>query len=717
LVEELEARLVLSGPQTNLTVPLDPVLDQYGDQIVTVQAYQDSMRWALGIFDTGAAALTFAAANQAKYKLMGMPIPIQAPGGARADGIGGPITGDVGKPPADGTGIMATGIDGAGMTWGADGPVFNPSFGQAAITPGIRAFVGTPTGSPDLPTITGMPIMKGGSSSHPGPYAALINMGGASLSFPGLSVSLPGLSFVEPGTQLSSQPGTTNVVQVPLSFVGGDDQTFNGVTEAGSPAQADVSLVKGTAKIGGQTFVFDTGAQMTAISTADAEALGLDLAHPTRYVPVGGVGGTENLAGYTLNELDLPLAGGGLLQFTNVPVFVMNLGNGLDGLLGMNLWNNAYQMLYDPYGPGGASLSLTFHSLQQVHHGSNGDDLGELQALGLPLAGPTQGPRMTTLEFTTGDIHGQVFQNDAGNGIQDGNQPGLAGQAVFLDLNGNGQYDSGEPVVTTDSNGFFQFNRVNPGTYTVREVLPSNMVMVPPTGGAQTVTVQANATTDGVNFANMPLQINPFAAYVTTLYGNILNRAPDTSGFNYWVQYLQSGGSQDLVSQAFWESIEHRQIQVEEYYQYYLGRQVDPSGLNNWTNYFLSGGSEIDVQVGLLASGEYQASHPGNASFLNSLYAAVLGRAADAAGLAIWTQAMQTGMTPDQVARGFLTSGEAYQRTVDNYYVDYLHRPPDDYGQKAWVGALESGQKKVNQVAEGFLASGEYFDWAKQFSR
>src|SRR5262249_50051025 len=151
--------------------------------------------------------------------------------------------------------------------------------------------------------------------------------------------------------------------------------------------------------------------------------------------------------------------------------------------------------------------------------------------------------------------------------IQDGHQPGLAGQAVFVDLNNNGQFDSGEPVTTTDSNGFFQFNRVDPGTYTVRQILPSNMVIVSPKGNALTVAVQGNATTDGVNFANMPLQVSPYAAFVTTLYGSILDRLPDTSGFNFWTQYLGSGGSEDIVSQAFWESIEHRQLQVEQYYQ------------------------------------------------------------------------------------------------------------------------------------------------------
>jgi hypothetical protein len=716
--EQLEKRLLLDS--SKLTVPLDPTLDLYGDQIVTIQAYGDSTRAAYGIFDTGASAVTFSATDQFFFKGRGEPIPIVVPGGAHADGIGGSVTGDVGAAPPGG--IMATGLHGAQVTFSAEGPVFTANFGPGtAVTAGIQPFVGTTSGSPNLSTITGMPIMSGGSSQHAGPYAALITMHGTSFDFshevPGLTVTMPDLSFVDAGTQLSADPNSTAPVTIPLSFYGSGSNSGGGVTQAPSPVQNNTTVVKGSTQLDNQSFLLDTGAQMTAISPAEAEALGFDLSHPTRYLPIQGVGGSEEMGGFTLDRLDLPLTNGSELEFTNVPVLVLNLGPGLDGLLGMNLWNNAAKMLYDPYGPGGPTLSVSFNSLQQVHHGSNGDDLSELQSLGLPLAGPTQGPRLTSLEFATGDIHGQVFLNYSGSGIQNGSQPGIAGQTLYVDLNGSGQYVTGDPLATTDSNGFYQFSRLNPGTYTVREVLPSTMVMVSPPGGSQTVVVQADAVSDGVNFANMPLQANPTASYVTTLYGSILNRAPDVNGFNYWIQYLQAGGSQTQVSQAFWESLEHRQIQVQQYYQYYLGRPADPVGLNYWGARFLSGASETDIQSAILASGEYQTYHSDSTSFLNGLYGAVLGRAADAAGLAAWTQALANGMARDQVARAFLTSGEAYQRTVDSYYSDYLHRPADLPGQNTWVFLLQTGQKTVNQVAEGFLASGEYFQWAKQFSQ
>src|SRR5438876_518190 len=106
LLEELEPRLVLNGPTIN--VPLDPHLDQFGDQVITVQAYGDDSRATFGIFDTGSAVVSFSSDDQAAFE---PPIPVKVPGGAYAAGAGGRITGDVSRP---GT-ILATGMHGVNL--------------------------------------------------------------------------------------------------------------------------------------------------------------------------------------------------------------------------------------------------------------------------------------------------------------------------------------------------------------------------------------------------------------------------------------------------------------------------------------------------------------------------------------------------------------------------------------------------------------------------
>ena len=69
-----------SGSGTSYTVPLDPLLDQFGDQVATVQGFSDSggTRVTFGIFDTGASAVTFSAGDQDGFAFFGTPIPISA---------------------------------------------------------------------------------------------------------------------------------------------------------------------------------------------------------------------------------------------------------------------------------------------------------------------------------------------------------------------------------------------------------------------------------------------------------------------------------------------------------------------------------------------------------------------------------------------------------------------------------------------------------------
>ncbi len=381
--ERLEARMVLSGGGS-LTVPLDPAFDQFGDQVLTIQAYGDGSHAAFGIFDTGASAVTFSADDQAVFQGDGAGIPIKVFGGASADGIGGGVTGDVSSPGM----ILADGMHAASLSFDDSGfPVFNLSFGPtSASTGGIQAFVGTASGSPDLPTITGTPLLAG-SPEHPTGLAALIDMQGYKLDFSelaaGLSLAMPDVSFVSPASSLArAADGTTSdPMTISLTPYGAVNFAKPGdaITESPNETIRGVGVVDASASLSGQNFLVDTGAQLSVISTAEARALGLDLAHPETSITVQGVAGQVDVPGFTLKELDLPTAGGGTIHLTNIPIYVLDVAPGIDGILGMNAFNTASQVLFNPNDAAGPTLSVTY--LTNPSRGTGGGSDGSLAAL------------------------------------------------------------------------------------------------------------------------------------------------------------------------------------------------------------------------------------------------------------------------------------------------------------------------------------------------
>src|SRR5262249_35269858 len=294
-------------------------------------------------------------------------------------------------------------------------------------------------------------------------------------------------------------------------------------------------------------------------------------------------------------------------------------------------------------------------------------------------------------------------------------EPGLPNQLVFLDSNDNGRLDQGEPTALTDSTGLYQFSNLMPGSYSVREVVPSGLASVSSSQPVATATAR-NGATSTANFGVLPVQQDPLTAYIASLYGSILDRAPDVAGYSGWRQFLQTGGSHEQVVQAIWESPEHRGIQVDAFYQNLLHRAADARGRAGFVHLMLSGATEYDVQRMIIASPEYRSLHPDNVSFLNGVYNDVLARAIDPIGQSGWQSAMQNGMSRDDVARLVLTSPEHEMQVVDFYYQAFLERQAQPTERQGWLAYLLQSSPTPDQVAELFLASGEFFSLSARFT-
>jgi uncharacterized protein YkwD len=102
-------------------------------------------------------------------------------------------------------------------------------------------------------------------------------------------------------------------------------------------------------------------------------------------------------------------------------------------------------------------------------------------------------------------------------------------------------------------------------------------------------------------------------------------------------------------------------------------------------------------------------SSPQDDSYIEHLYATILGRGASNAEVALWDNVLQGWGGPQAVASGIQHSPEALTRIVDGWYVSYLGRSPHNGEEQGWVALLERGETE-EAVLSGILGSKEFYD-------
>lgn len=688
-VEALEERFAPSA--SSLTIGLDPALDSTGRQVLAVQAYQDNSRIAFALFDTGSSALTFSANKQADFSAAGSPIPVLVKGGGILTGMGGTQTGDVSNPGtvlADGLHVASLGFDKAGAAY------FSYTFGPGtALGSKQQVFVGTASGSSSVQTIVGTPILR--SAANPNGLAAEIIMDGVTYDLSsieaGLEVSYPDLRFVQPGTSLYAAAGTTDPVQVRLTLIGADNtgNPSNEITESPIPVANNVGVQLGGATLSGKQFLFDTGSQITAISTAMAKSLGLDLTQPAFTTTVEGVGGPALLPGYVVDSLTVPTSSGGFLTFTKVPVFVADLSGGIDGILGMNLFNTATALIYDPYASGGASFSVAF-SLNSTRTTVSPDAEAFLDSLGLEFANALDGPTEPITPPELGSISGVVFNDYNGNGRRDAGDAGIAGRVLYIDMNNDNRLDAGDPMTTTDAQGHYSFAGLQARSYLVVEQIPSGWTPTVNVKGWSVVAVKATDVT-GVNFGTHKNVSDPLTAFTVEAYTNMLGRNPTTAEKNSWIAALRRGISTSTLTRALWVTPEHRASEVRTAFQMYMNRAPSALELNQYSGLLMSGWSEDQLAISLMNSPGYLGRYS-NAGFLAKLYSDVLGEAIDPSTQYFWSNSIAHGVARSRVVSILFSSVGAIHHRIALQYSMVLHEMVPASSVTNWTTLFQLGR-------------------------
>jgi hypothetical protein len=200
-----------------------------------------------------------------------------------------------------------------------------------------------------------------------------------------------------------------------------------------------------------------------------------------------------------------------------------------------------------------------------------------------------------------GSIAGNLYNDINGNESRQSNEPNLAGRKFYIDANKNGKLDTGEVTALTDSNGNYKFSNLNPGTYVIREALPSGWraSVAPNVAWSKSVTVSAGQNVSGINFADTQKVL---------IAGNVFNdansnKAKDTgeAGLSGWRVYF------DLNNDGKFETNEPSTL-TDSSGNYHFGtfsantfhiRVVPPTGVTGYSTTTPTGG----VYTFTLASG------------------------------------------------------------------------------------------------------------------
>ena len=210
---------------------------------------------------------------------------------------------------------------------------------------------------------------------------------------------------------------------------------------------------------------------------------------------------------------------------------------------------------------------------------------------------------------------------------------------------------------------------------------------------------------------------------VTRLYLAALGRAPDGPGLLAHSRSLLSGTSLSSDAASFFTSGEFTRLYgtnqsnaafVNTLYQNVLHRAGDATGVRVWNDALAGGLSRADALASFAESGENRRALGVNPNLSYSetaeaqaerLYDTAFGRAPDAAGFGNLTRALLNGLTLRQAALDFLQSGEFTRHNgatddngalVDALYRNTLHHAADAGGRAQYVAALNNGLSRAD---------------------
>ncbi|WP_313171508.1 DUF4214 domain-containing protein [Massilia oculi] len=177
---------------------------------------------------------------------------------------------------------------------------------------------------------------------------------------------------------------------------------------------------------------------------------------------------------------------------------------------------------------------------------------------------------------------------------------------------------------------------------------------------------------------------------VTRLHESLLDRAPDAGSLDVWMRQLAGDGTLEGLTQSILESDELAGkvpladgAYVAWLYDQVLGRAADAGGLAYWTTSLANGElSRADLALAFVDSGEklqMVASHEleigaSDIGVLIRMYDALYDRRPDLDGLNYWIMRSEAGASLADIADSFIAADEATGGLDDAAFVAQLYR-------------------------------------------
>jgi CSLREA domain-containing protein len=275
-----------------------------------------------------------------------------------------------------------------------------------------------------------------------------------------------------------------------------------------------------------------------------------------------------------------------------------------------------------------------------------------------------------------------------------------------------GQFFLGSGSATTNTSGLASFAITVP-----TRVAPSQLITA-------TATDSAGNTSEFSLAIATPNDVNQF--YVGKVYQDLLGRAVDPGGLNFWTAQLDNGLPRSQMVLAIETDSHHEYYStlVRGFYPLYLHRAEGPgdqAGATNFVHFLAAGGPIEQIRATFTASPEYFQTRGGNTAsgFVNALYLDAFGtpnRVATDPGAAAFATAISNGtMNTSQVSLHVFNSDEFHFDLVQSYYRQFLNRTGTANELNGWVAQFRQGAVDQTVIAL-ILGSQEAFVLAFTFT-